>query len=205
METYYIYKITNKYGFSYIGATKNIKDRIYRYQIKSCKTQRLIFDSINEFGWCTHEWCVVEELKCSSKKDVDEREIYWIDYYKSNYNRYPQNKGLNLNDGGTGNSGYKAPQSQLENNSRIKKGNKNWLGKKHSQDTILKFKNKIFTKETKYRMSENCTRSLIILDTTTGVFFIGTPNAAQAYNIKRSTLTDHIKNRCKNKTNLKIV
>lgn len=72
-----------------------------------------------------------------------------------------------------------------KNNPNIRKG------KKHSLETKLKM--------------SNSKSNLVIVDLTTGVFFFSITECAIAYNFVNSTLYRQLKNKTKNKTNLKIV
>lgn len=98
----YIYKITNPKGAIYIGKTKDFKKRMSFYKNSLCKSQKKLYNSIVKYGWKNHAIEVIENI---SKEQVSDREIYWINFFKTNYKRYPENKGLNLSDGGENNKG----------------------------------------------------------------------------------------------------
>ena len=98
-----IYKVTNKInGKVYIGQSVDIGRRWREHM--TAKDDIYFHKAIQKYGVENFEWEVIEQCK---KKDLDEREIYWIEYYDS------FNKGYNCTKGGDGNSG---------------EGNPNWKG-----------------------------------------------------------------------------
>ena len=98
-----IYKVTNKInGKVYIGQSVDIGRRWREHM--TTKDDIYFHKAIQKYGVENFEWEVIEQCK---KKDLDEREIYWIEYYDS------FNKGYNCTKGGDGNSG---------------EGNPNWKG-----------------------------------------------------------------------------
>ena len=98
-----IYKVTNKInGKVYIGQSVDIGRRWREHM--TAKDEIYFHKAIQKYGVENFEWEVIERCK---KKDLDEREIYWIEYYDS------FNKGYNCTKGGDGNSG---------------EGNPNWKG-----------------------------------------------------------------------------
>ena len=98
-----IYKVTNKInGKVYIGQSVDIGRRWREHM--TVKDDIYFHKAIQKYGVENFKWEVIEKCK---KKDLDEREIYWIEYYDS------FNKGYNCTKGGDGNSG---------------EGNPNWKG-----------------------------------------------------------------------------
>ena len=94
-----IYKVTNKInGKVYIGQSVDIGKRWRQHM--TAKDDIYFHKAIQKYGVENFEWEVVEQCK---KKDLDEREIYWIEYYDS------FNKGYNCTKGGEGNSGEGSP------------------------------------------------------------------------------------------------
>ena len=79
-----IYKITNPKGKIYIGQSINIERRFQDYKNLRCREQRLIFESLAKYGWVNHKFEILEECK-----NLNEREQYWINKFKSS------TKGLN--------------------------------------------------------------------------------------------------------------
>ena len=94
-----IYKVTNKInGKVYIGQSVDIGKRWRQHM--TAKDDIYFHKAIQKYGIENFEWEVIEQCK---KKDLDEREIYWIEYYDS------YNKGYNCTKGGEGNSGEGSP------------------------------------------------------------------------------------------------
>ncbi len=90
-----IYKVTNKInGKVYIGQSVDIGRRWREHM--TAKDDIYFHKAIQKYGVENFEWEVIEQCK---KKDLDEREIYWIEYYDS------FNKGYNCTRGGDGVSG----------------------------------------------------------------------------------------------------
>ena len=90
-----IYKVTNKInGKVYIGQSVDIGRRWREHM--TAKDDIYFHKAIQKYGVENFEWEVIEQCK---KKDLDEKEIYWIEYYDS------FNKGYNRTKGGDGVSG----------------------------------------------------------------------------------------------------
>lgn len=104
-----IYKITSPTGKIYIGQTTNLKLRIRDYKSKSYKLKEKtkILNSLRKYGFDNHIFEIIEQVDISLG---DEREIYWINFYKS----YNTTNGMNLTSGGkrtpgiSGKNHYKA-------------------------------------------------------------------------------------------------
>lgn len=104
-----IYKITNLInGKIYIGKSLNIKARFWAHK-SYYKTNapsknnkywhNKLYTAMREFGIENFSFEVIEE--CNSE-DLNQREIYWIDYYNS------YNEGYNMTLGGDGGSNHEA-------------------------------------------------------------------------------------------------
>lgn len=149
MQKGFIYKIVNPTGNVYIGQTKNIKDRLKRYEGLRCKNQKKLYNSFKKHGFESHEITIIEE---TSLDLIMEREIFWIDYFKTNCYKYPDLRGLNLCDGGVGPIGRVASEE-----SKIKNGNKH-RGKVISEESRRKIsmssKGRIQSLETRKKISE---------------------------------------------------
>ena len=90
MQIHYIYKHTNKInGKSYIGQTKNIKDRWKPSSYKNCTK---MYRAILKYGWdnFTHEI-----LRECDETDVDFWEVYYIGFYDTINNGYNSESGGN--------------------------------------------------------------------------------------------------------------
>lgn len=81
-----IYKITSPSNKIYIGQSKDIEFRWSFYLNLYCKKQTKIYNSLKKYGPENHIFEIIEECKLDK---LDEREIYWKQYYNS------VNDGLN--------------------------------------------------------------------------------------------------------------
>jgi len=74
-----IYKITNPKGKIYIGQSVNIQNRKYQHKHKSIShVGPKLYNSFQKYGWEQHKFEIIEE--CSIEQ-LNEREIYWKQYY----------------------------------------------------------------------------------------------------------------------------
>ena len=75
-----IYKITNPKGKIYIGQSIDIEKRKLQYKQLNAgvKQQPKIYNSLKKYGWEQHIFEIIEE--CSIEQ-LDERELYWGEYY----------------------------------------------------------------------------------------------------------------------------
>jgi len=122
-------------GRRYVGKTSNFKERMYYYKRGFCKNQRLLHYSLKKHGFDNHSIEVLDEFY-SELFDANDREKYWILFYKTNKYKYPKEKGLNLTDGGDGVVGIKYTEERRKkmseyqknnpNKGNFKKGNKPW-------------------------------------------------------------------------------
>ncbi len=99
-----IYMIKSFNNKVYIGQTVSFKRRYHQYCNRHFKSQKLLYNHCNKHSFKNFTFKIIE--KCD-RSLLDEREIYYISFYKSNKNRFPDENGLNLCDGGNGNKGYK--------------------------------------------------------------------------------------------------
>ncbi len=97
-----IYKITSPSGRIYIGKTKNFTKRVssYKSEVKKNKKEIIIHNSIRKYGWDAHTKETIEELPNDM---LNEREIYWIAYFRTYW--YDNPMGMNMTKGGDGNNG----------------------------------------------------------------------------------------------------
>lgn len=100
---YQIYKITNKInGKIYIGQTvKSIETRMNEHFLNADLNKKFYLSkAIRKFG---KESFAIESIDYAyTKKDINEKEMYWIKYYKSNNRLY----GYNMTNGGEGGNTY---------------------------------------------------------------------------------------------------
>lgn len=153
-KTGHIYKITNPNGKIYIGQTINLSSRKSAYRNLNITGQVLIKNSIVKYGWEQHIFDIVGEFPIS---ELNEKEIFFIDYYESF--RGKNTNGLNLTIGGVGGRGRK---DSIET---INKRKQHHIGKIRSEETkklmsISKkgepsnMLNKKHTEESKRKMSQ---------------------------------------------------
>jgi group I intron endonuclease len=123
-KTSVIYKITSPNGKIYVGQTVNFSDRIKKYKYNGFKVQKKLWNNCQKYNWSPIdnieiiETCLIDEL--------NDREIYWINYFDSYKN------GLNLDLGGNGKFGYKHSDETKE---KLRLAN---LGKKHTEEAKAK-------------------------------------------------------------------
>lgn len=117
-----IYKIINPKGKIYIGQSRDIEHRFYYYRLSNdwIKEQRKLYNSLKKYGYENHIFEIIEEC---SEETINEKEIYWIDFYNS------VEQGLNLKYGGIGGRHSEETKQNIS---------KSLMGKKQSKETIEK-------------------------------------------------------------------
>lgn len=91
-----IYKITNKInGKMYIGQTIHLQQRWaeHKSKAKELNPTRKLYKAMNQYGIENFSFEVIEYCE---KEDLNEREIYWINYYNSIENGYNMSHIQNL-------------------------------------------------------------------------------------------------------------
>lgn len=148
MTVRYIYKIQNKLNNKiYVGQSKNPASRFINH-IKIAKMGpthanfSAVHGAIRKYG---QENFLLEIIEVCDENTSNDREIYWIKFYKSRNNEC----GYNLTDGGDG-------VLNLSEESKNKRKEK-MLGRKHSEDHKKKIseanKGKIISSNTKRKIS----------------------------------------------------
>ena len=132
-----IYRITSPSGRVYIGLTSNMDKRMSVYRCNFSKRQAAIYQSIKKYGFPAHNLKVIDTFS-SDVGYANGKEMFWIKTYMSNKNKYPDQNGLNLNDGGGTNIGFKPSAESIE------KGRQKKIGRKASEETKEKMR-KIMT------------------------------------------------------------
>lgn len=87
-----IYKITNPKGEVYIGQTVNFHSRMLSYMRGGVKSQKKVYNSLQEHGVENHEVEIIFEA--ANRDELSEKEVFFINKYDSVKN------GLNCNSGG---------------------------------------------------------------------------------------------------------
>ena len=87
-----IYKITSPSNKVYIGQSINLERRFKHYKnLKEIKGQKKVYYSIKKHGYINHTFEILEEC---SENELNEREVYWINFYNC------VEEGLNISSGG---------------------------------------------------------------------------------------------------------
>lgn len=81
-----IYKVTSPTNKTYVGQSINIEKRFKQYKRLDCKKQPKLYNSLVKHGVESHRFEIIEEC---SLEQLNEREIYWKQYYNTT------NEGLN--------------------------------------------------------------------------------------------------------------
>lgn len=98
MKIFGIYKITSPSNKIYIGQSRDIINRKYRYKSGNVSRQRMLYASLKKYGWENHKFEIIHELpKDVSQEVLDSYEITYIKQYKD-----CGFKMMNLTDGGRG-------------------------------------------------------------------------------------------------------
>lgn len=101
-----IYSIVNKInGYRYIGQSKNVTIRLSQHKTLLRNNHHiyrngdlsLLQKAWNKYGEDSFKFTIIEF--CDPDK-LNDREMYWIDFYKCNHSKYRQ--GYNVTDGGEG-------------------------------------------------------------------------------------------------------
>jgi group I intron endonuclease len=171
---FYVYKITNRVNKKvYIGKTDDVLkrwDKHVRISLRpNGRNYHLIHRAISKYGLDNF---TIETIDTSdTEQESLNKEIYWIDFYKSNVAKYGKESGYNLTAGGEGISGFKHSEEARKAMSIARAGEKNaFYGKTHTdsvkrQLSIIKkeyfsthennFKGKTHSEETRKFLSEN--------------------------------------------------
>lgn len=139
-----IYKITNPKGRVYIGQSICIRSRWNLYLNKHCKSQAMLYRSVNKYGVENHKFEIVTECLESELNELER-------YYQEVYNVLDRRCGLNLR--------YTASDGRVgrlsdEHKRNISKGIRNSeLFKKVAIEKGLRARGRKHTKEAKEKMS----------------------------------------------------
>lgn len=126
-----VYCYTNKInGKKYIGQTlhPSQRKRSHRHNVK-IGIKNKFYDAIRYYGWKTFHYEILEQTT-----NLNECETKWILHYNSHIN------GYNLNEGGSGNSGYIRAKESIEKQKEKMKGRKkDEESKKKISDGLKKY------------------------------------------------------------------
>ena len=121
-----IYKITSPSGRVYIGQSIDVYSRLKQYQIKDCKKQPKLFNSLVKYGYENH---LVEVIEYCTVDFLNEKERFWQDFYNCS------KKGLNCRLTKTNDK-----SGTISEETKVKLRNL-YKGKKRSVESVQKQKN----------------------------------------------------------------
>lgn len=114
-------------GKKYVGQTKCFRNRMSQYRNGAFNVR--MRKDVKEHGIDNFEITILE--RDIAKEDLDEREQYWLDYYKSYDERY----GYNICQFASSTRGYKlTPEQCLAHSLRVKGDRNGMYGKKHTDE-----------------------------------------------------------------------
>ena len=150
-----IYSITNKINNKrYIGVTTNFynRKRVHLWAMKNLKHKNeKLLEAVKKYGFENFSIDIIEESE-GDWIEALKKENYYINFYDSH------NNGYNRSDGFDGSSLYKPSEEILIKQSERMKGNKYWLGRKHTDEEKKKIseanKGKFVSEESRRKMSE---------------------------------------------------
>lgn len=87
--------ITSPSGRRYIGQTGNVKKRKHLYKYLRCKKQKLLYNSLNKYGFSAHSFEIIDIVEDNQANNA---EIHWIQHHKTYW--LDKQRGLNLTRGG---------------------------------------------------------------------------------------------------------
>ncbi len=224
-----IYKIESPSNKIYIGQSTNIQKRLKQYKRLSCLTQKVLYNSLKKYGFENHifeiiEECSIEELNIKERYWQDYYNSlapFGLNSMLTETNSLKRiiskETALKLSNSKLGekNPMYKTTKSDEHKKymsllmkdriftndwklkiSESKKGSNNPMyGKKMSDETKRILKKGLLEK---YSGFSN-TRSRIVLDLETGIYYYNVKDAATYNNINQSTLRLHLLNSINNK------
>lgn len=213
-----IYKITSPIGKIYIGQSPNIKRRIREHQTLKNDRQPKVYESLIEHGVENHTFEIVEECL---REDLCEKEIFWIKHFKS----FGTPHGLNMTAGGKGSTGFRHSKKSKERFREIannrppfseehvekitKTLQERYANRPHhtkgctqTPDHIAKRVAKNTGKKRNQKAKDLTRDKLckIVLNTETGIFYMGTKDAASSMGINPRTLKGRLNGQLKNNT-----
>ncbi|MEI2271835.1 GIY-YIG nuclease family protein [Sphingobacterium sp. ML3W] len=192
----HIYKLTTPDNMIYIGKTKNLVKRYWKY--KSTMDQGLMCIEIKKWGWDRIEKEILFEGEYNESLFSD-LERHYIRFY----NTFESEHGLNSQTGGK--KGFKVSKS-----SSAKMGESR-LGMIIPDHVIEKRREAMLGKTWKIRFEGKANNSRTkrdgkeILDMSFGIYYDTISEAAESLGIKRTTLSAKLVGRRINNTNIKYV
>lgn len=205
-----IYKIISPSGKIYLGQSINIEKRFNQYKNLHKKgIGNKLYNSFIKYGIKNHIFEIIEEC---SVDQLNEREIYWINFYNSIIG------GLNIREGGESYKqseetknlirlkaiGRKLSKEAKQKISQSKIGNKYNLGRKHSDEIKQSFKYKNrkkgkITPERNNKIKEKLQKPIIQYDSKNNFIkeWSSQTEASQILNINQPSISNCLKNKSK--------
>lgn len=124
IKDWVIYKITSPSGRVYIGKTSNYQKRLreHKHFVKNGR-HSVLSRSYKKYGFECHKFEILDSFS-SDNEYCQGKEMFWIRSYMSNIHKYPYMNGLNMTDGGDGQSGRHLSDESRKKISDSKKGKK---------------------------------------------------------------------------------
>lgn len=194
----------------YVGKTINIKRRFYQHTNKKIQQNSKTHVSNWLLSLLDKSNKPIIEIIETCEKAWEEREIYWIEYYKN-----LGCKLCNISEGGRGCSGYKRSEVQKSKQSLVMLGKNTWMkGRQLTEEwkkNISKatsgnnnpFYGRVFTEEMKDKQrakkKSKCVKAFntVTLEEFT---FISIAECWKTLNLKKSNIIAYLKNRYNGKT-----
>lgn len=133
IKSWNIYKMTSPTDRVYVGLTSDLPKRKRNYRRADCKSQVLLYKSLNKYGFDNLNFEIIDEFD-GTASEARSKEIFWIRSCMSNFNKYPNQNGLNLTNGGQGTSGRKMSEENKKYLSNLYKGVAFFAGHKHTEE-----------------------------------------------------------------------
>jgi group I intron endonuclease len=132
-----IYSIIHKESLKcYIGQSKDISKRFANYKRLACKGQIKLYNALLKYGIDAFDFEIIEECK---EMDLDNKEKFWINFYKSISNGYNSMEGgrrrMNYSDLSIREKISKANKGRVQSVEEIDKRTKSLTGLKRTETT----------------------------------------------------------------------
>ena len=203
-----IYKITSPTKRIYIGQSIDINKRFRYYKRLSCVEQPKLFNSLRKYGVGKHIFEIVNECELNELNELERyyQELYnCIDkglncmftkskHFNGNHSEETKKKMSISSMGQKGTYGFKGKTHSLEAKMTLSKkamGHKRSLGMKRSEDQI---NNMSISK------LGNKSKSKLVLNLETGIYYNSAKEASENYCINRTTLTARLNGNLVNRT-----
>jgi group I intron endonuclease len=204
-----IYKIISPSNKIYVGQSIDIERRFISYKnLNGVRGQKALENSFFKYGVYNHIFEIIEECEF---EELNNRERYWQDYY--NVLKYGLNCKLSTSNTKSGiltqDIRDKISKSHIgiipNDETKIKMSNsaKLRVRKPHTKEHSLNIsKSKLGKKLSEKHRLSLCKK---VIDTDTNIVYNSVQEAANAFNINKSTLTQYLCGFRTNKTTLKYV